>query len=55
MAFFHSLPSVKSIASLTVLESSSSMEDNTKDEKILGGQNLSGCFVSHPDLLMTIF
>lgn len=53
IAFFQSSPSIESIASFTILGSSSSMEDNAKFERKLGGLYLLGCFIAHLELFMT--
>jgi hypothetical protein len=50
MVSFHSFPSYESIASLTVL-GSSSIIDKEKFEWKLGGVYLYGCLVSLTDLL----
>ena len=52
MDFFQSPPSVESIASLTVL-GSSSMEDNAKAKKKSDGLYLLGCFLTRPNIPTT--
>jgi len=52
MAFYYNLPYVESIASFTIL-GSSSMADNEKAERKLGGLYLSGCRGARLDLQTT--
>ena len=52
MAFFQSSPSIKSIASLTII-GSSSVADNAKIEQKLGGLYLLDYFLAKLDLLIT--